>query len=144
MYGSASLIDYVNRIRAPFCCNALVQAAGIAALEDTSHQAAVLAHQQKMLPWFMKKLTDLGYTYVPSVTNFVLVEFPAEGPCTAQTAYLRLAKDGYIVRPVDGYGLPNHLRITLGLQEHMDNVVHILDTFLHDSSGQYDIKQHVG
>jgi histidinol-phosphate aminotransferase len=141
MYAQEHIIDYVNRIRAPFCCNSLVQGAGCAALQDVAHQAAVKAHHEQMMPWFMDQLRGLGYSFVPSVTNFVLVEFPAEGACHADAAYLRLAQDGYIVRPVTGYGLPNHLRITVGLKEDMEQVVEILRSFLHDYMHECDIKQ---
>ncbi len=139
MYGPAQIIDWVNRIRAPFCCNSGVQEAGIAALVDVEHQDLVRHHQQTMLPWFMDKLGTLGLNYVPSVTNFVLVEFESEGPFTADAVYLRLAEDGYIVRPVKGYGLPNHLRITLGAQKDMEAVVSILESFLDDYLPKYGI-----
>lgn len=126
MYGPTNIIDYVNRIRAPFCCNSLVQESAGAVLEDSAHQEAVLAHNNEMLPWFMGQLQDLGLAFIPSVTNFVTVEFPTSGPCSAESVYLRLAKDGYIVRPLKAYGLNNHLRITMGLAEHMQSVVNLL------------------
>ncbi len=141
MYGPECLINYVNRIRAPFCCNSLVQDVAIAALEDEGHQEAVMAHNRQTLSWFMAQLDALGLNYIPSVTNFVTVEFSKHGACSAEGVYLRLAEDGYIVRPIPGYGLPDHLRITMGLQEHMEKVVQILSSFLNDSLPKYGISK---
>src|SRR5690606_13243521 len=129
-----------NRIRAPFGCSGLVQHAGIAALEDSAHQQAVLHHHQTVHPWFSAKLKELGLKFVPSVTNFILVEFPSNGPHTAELAFLHLAEKGYIVFPVKGYGLMNHLRITLGLKEDMEKVIQILRSFLNASLPKYDIE----
>lgn len=140
MYAPNYIIDYVNRIRAPFCCNSQVQEVAIAALADVEHQNAVRAHNQMILPWFMEQLRTLGLNFIPSVTNFVTVEFPSEGPVTAESVYYRLAKDGYIVRPIGGYGLTNHLRITLGLKQDMEKVVQILSSFLDDSLPKCVIK----
>jgi histidinol-phosphate aminotransferase len=130
MYGPLYLMDYVNRIRPPFCCNSLALSAAKAALTDDEHQQEVLSHQQTMMQWFTDQIKLLDLNFIPSVTNFVTVEFPPEGPYTANAAYLRLAQDGYIVRPLKAYGLPNHLRITLGRLEDMEAVVRILKLLL--------------
>lgn len=128
MYSSPQIIDVINRIRLPFCCNSLVQEAGMAALSDVAHQEKVRSHNSTMLSWFMGELDKLRLPYVPSVTNFVLTEFQPEGPTSADNVYLYLAREGYIVRPVKGYGLPNHLRITLGLEEDMRALLSLLGT----------------
>lgn len=133
IYGPPYIIEYINRIRAPFGCNVLAQHAGVAALEDSTHQQAVLHHHKTVHPWFSAELKELGLKFVPSVTNFILVEFPSQGPHTAEAAFLCLAEKGYIVFPVKGYGLTNHLRITLGLKEDMDGVVQTLRSFLNTS-----------
>lgn len=140
IYGPPYIIEYINRIRAPFGCSSLVQHAGIAALEDSAHQHAVLHHHQTVHPWFSAKLKELGLKFVPSVTNFILLEFPSNDPYTAEAAFLSLAKEGYIVFPVKGYGLMNHLRITLGVKEDMEGVVQILRSFLNASLPKYDIE----
>ena len=138
-YGPAYIVDYINRVRTPFCCNLLAQHAGIAALEDTKHQQMVRDHFQSVHPWFSVQLKDLGLKFTPSVTNFILVEFPVKGMHTAEATYLSLAEKGYIVRPLVPYGLMHYLRITIGLRKDMEGVVQTLRSFLGASLPEYDI-----
>jgi histidinol-phosphate aminotransferase len=73
-------------------------------------------------------LTALGLTIHPSVGNFVLVRF--EDAATADAANAALASDGLIVRAMGGYGLPECLRITIGLESENKRVVASLTRFL--------------
>jgi histidinol-phosphate aminotransferase len=82
------------------------------------------------LPWLAGELASLGLKVVPSVGNFVLVEFPASGPKSAAAANAFLNTRGIIPRAVANYGLPNHLRITVGLEHEMRAVVATLAEFL--------------
>ena len=65
-----------------------------------------------------------------SSANFILVEFPRSPGKTAAEAEAFLASRGLIVRGVAGYGLPSHLRITIGLEEHNRALVAALAEFL--------------
>jgi histidinol-phosphate aminotransferase len=70
----------------------------------------------------MQRLTDgfrgLGLAWIPSYANFVAVEIPRKGPePRAGAVYQKLLRQGVIVRPVGGYGMPDHLRVTIGLPE---------------------------
>jgi len=113
-YGIAQqeLTDLMNRVRQPFNVNAVAQAAAVAALADD----AFLARSYELNLRGMQQLTEafdaLGLEYVPSVGNFVLVKV---GP--AAKVYQELLKRGVIVRPVANYGLPEWLRITVGLPQ---------------------------
>jgi histidinol-phosphate aminotransferase len=113
-YGLAQqeLTDLMNRVRQPFNVNTVAQAAAVAALADD----AFLARSYELNLRGMQQLTAafeaLGLEYVPSVGNFVLVKV---GP--AARVYQELLKRGVIVRPVANYGLPEWLRITVGLPE---------------------------
>jgi histidinol-phosphate aminotransferase len=81
-------------------------------------------------PWLSQQLGGLGLEVVPSQANFVLVGFPATPGRTAKEAEAWLAARGLIVRGVGNYGLPNHLRITLGLEEHNRAVIDGLAEFM--------------
>jgi histidinol-phosphate aminotransferase len=72
----------------------------------------------------------MGLDVVPSEANFVLVGFPAAPGRTAAEAAAALEAQGYIVRGVRNYGLPNHLRITIGLETHNRAVVDVLAGFM--------------
>ncbi len=107
-----ALTDLLNRVRHPFNVNSLAQAAALAALGD----AAFLAQSDELNRSGMQALEQgferLGLPYVPSKANFVLVKVGA-----GARVYQELLKRGVIVRPVTNYGLPEWLRVTVGLPQ---------------------------
>ena len=129
-YGPEHLIDAMDRIRLPFNVNAPAQAAAVAALGDEVFQQASLGLVNEWRPWLTEQLGALGLEVVPSMTNFVLVGFPERAGTTAQEAEALLAQNGLLVRPVGAYGLKNHLRITVGRQEHNRALVQVLKSLL--------------
>jgi histidinol-phosphate aminotransferase len=129
-YAPEAISDAVNRIRPPFNTSIAGQAAAVAALADEDFQAAALAHVVRWRPWLTQQLGGLGLEVTPSAANFVLVGFQNAGAANARNAEDFLARRGLIVRGVAGYGLPNHLRITIGLEEHNRAVVDALADFL--------------
>jgi histidinol-phosphate aminotransferase len=110
------LTDLLNRIRQPFNVNTLAQAAAIAALGDQAFlqkSAALNAEGYRTLTAAFERL---GLEYVPSDGNFVLVRVGDDDGAGAHVN-LELLKQGVIVRPVGNYGLPQWLRVTIGLPE---------------------------
>ena len=122
----APVAELLNRVRHPFNVNAPAQAAAIAALGDRGHIARSVALNRSEMARVTAGLEQLGLGYIPSVGNFVTVDLgqPA-GP--VDQALLRL---GVICRPVGNYGLPNHLRITIGLPEENDRLLAALPAAL--------------
>lgn len=112
-YCPPAIFDVLNRVRGSFTINAAAQAAGIAALQDTEHLDKAIAHNQQWLAWMNKELTNLGLTVLPSKANFVLARFQDAETC--QAAHRFLLERNVITRTVDGYKLPEALRITIGL-----------------------------
>lgn len=110
------ITDMLNRIRQPFNVNSLAQAAAIAALNDS----AFLQQSAKLNAEGYRQLTqafdEMGLEYVQSFGNFVLVKVGDDDGAGARVN-LGLLKKGIIVRPVGGYGLPQWLRISIGLPE---------------------------
>jgi histidinol-phosphate aminotransferase len=104
------LTDLLNRVRQPFNVNSLAQAAATAALDD----AAFLRQSYDINKAGKKTLYEafgkLGLEYVPSYGNFILVKVG-----DAAAVNLALLKRGVIVRPVAGDGLPEWLRVSIGL-----------------------------
>ena len=113
-YGLAQreLTDLLNRVRQPFNVNSVAQAAAVAALADTSFVARSYELNLRGMQQLTEAFRSLGLEYVPSVGNFVLVKVGR-----AARVYQELLKRGVIVRPVANYGLPEWLRITVGLPE---------------------------
>jgi histidinol-phosphate aminotransferase len=130
MYGPASVVDAVNRIRGPFNVNTPAMLAGIAAIEDTAHIETSRTHNARWLPWLTEEIGKLGLEVTPSVANFVLVHFPTAKGRTAQDADQFLLSRGLILRQVGTYHLPNALRLTVGTEEANRLVVAALRDFM--------------
>ena len=128
MYGPAGIVDVMSRLRQPFNVNSAAQIAGIAALEDISHTDASRTNNDIWLPWLSAELTKLGLEPVPSVGNFLLVGFGSKERAVAANDWLM--NDGLIPRLVAGYGLPEHLRITVGTEAEVKAVQASLARFV--------------
>ena len=109
-----AVTDLMNRIRQPFNVNSLAQAAAIAALNDKEFLAKGAANNSAGYRQFVEAFEELGLEYVPSFGNFVLVRV-GDAPEAGARVNLELLKQGVIVRPVGNYGLPNWLRVSIGL-----------------------------
>ena len=105
-----SVADMLNRVRQPFNVNALAQAAAIAALGDAGYVAESARLNREGLRRLEEGLAALGVATLPSHGNFILARVG-----DAARIYGDLLRQGVIVRPVAGYGLPEWLRITVGL-----------------------------
>jgi histidinol-phosphate aminotransferase len=116
------LTDLLNRVRQPFNVNSLAQAAAVAALADQpflDKSAALNAAGYKTLT---AAFDALGLEYVPSHGNFVLVRVGDDDGAGARVN-MGLLKEGVIVRPVGNYGLPQWLRVTIGLPAENESFV---------------------
>ncbi len=129
-YCPAGVADALNRIRGPFNVTAPALAAGEAALADREFTDRVRAHNDRWLPWLSQALTDLGLTVPPSVGNFVLVRFPGGNGRDAEAANAFLMARGIIPRTMAGYGLPDSLRVTVGLEDELRELVAALAEFM--------------
>jgi histidinol-phosphate aminotransferase len=130
-YGPAEIIAAMDRIRLPFNTSIPAQRAAVAALADDDFQQRSIALVGQWRPWLEQQLGGLGLDVVrPSAANFVLVGFPKVPGRTAIEAEAYLASKGYLVRGVSNYGLPDHLRITIGLEHHNRAVIDALADFL--------------
>ena len=110
------LTDLMNRIRQPFNVNTLAQAAAIAALNDHEFLAKGAALNLAGYKQLTEAFDKMSLHYLPSAGNFVLVKV-GDDDSAGSRVNLKLLKQGVIVRPVDNYGLPQYLRISIGLPE---------------------------
>jgi histidinol-phosphate aminotransferase len=130
MYGPQHVVDAVNRVRGPFNVSAPASAAGIAAIQDSGHVARSVAYNEKWRGWLTVEIAKLGLRVTPSVANFVLIHFPAEGGRTAAEADKLLTSRGVILRQVKAYGLQNALRMSIGCEEANRLAVATLSEFM--------------
>jgi histidinol-phosphate aminotransferase len=111
--GDAELIALIGRARHPFNVNSLAQAAARAALGDPEHVARVRELTHRGLDQLEKGARELGLRCTPSDANFLLIEVGEAAP----RLYEALLRQGVITRPMAGFGLTRHLRVTAGLPE---------------------------
>lgn len=128
-YAPAEMISAMERIRAPFNVSLPAQFAAAAALKDKDFQQESRELVLQWRPWLTQQLGGLGLEMGQSQGNFVLVGFPKAGK-TAAEAEGFLASKGVLVRGLANYGLPHHLRITIGLEAHNRLVVDTLADFM--------------
>lgn len=129
-YAPEAIVEALDRIRLPFNVNIPAQLAAVAALGDDDFQARSLALVEQWRPWLTQQLGGLGLEVTPSSANFLLVRFPTTPGKTSGEAEAFLASKGLLTRDVRGYGLPEHLRITIGLEQHNRGVIDGLAEFL--------------
>jgi histidinol-phosphate aminotransferase len=113
-YGLAHPVvaDLMNRVRQPFNVSSVAQAAALAALADDDFVDASRALNRQGMEQITSGLTRLALDFIPSYANFVSFRAPDAG-----AVYDRLLRLGVIVRPIAGYGMPDFLRVSIGLPE---------------------------
>lgn len=114
-YGIAhpEMAEWINRVRQPFSINRCAQSAALCALEDEQHLERSLTVTRDGLALLGNSLAEMGLTALPSLGNFVLFRTPVPGRGIARA----LLAFGVIVRPLDGYALPDWLRVTAGTDQ---------------------------
>jgi len=108
--------DLLNRVRQPFNVNNLAIVGAVAALTDHDF----LRESFELNVSGMQQLQDgckrIGIAWIPSYANFLTVEIPRLGnQSQAGAVFQKLLRAGVIVRPLAGYAMPDHLRVSIGL-----------------------------
>jgi histidinol-phosphate aminotransferase len=111
-----SVAGMLNRVRQAFNVSVVGLAGAAAALDDTDHVANAVRIAAAERVRVAARLETAGTRVLPSAGNFLLLH---AGP-KARDKFESLLRGGIIVRPLSGYGLPEHLRVTLGTPEQND------------------------
>jgi histidinol-phosphate aminotransferase len=119
------LIRTLNHVRQPFNVNAMAQAAALAALDDEEHLEKTRDMGFRGLQFFADGFADMNLEFVPSTANFILVK-----TVRGREVFSELQKRKVIVRPMNGYGLPGWIRITIGTPEQNRTTLHALREIL--------------
>lgn len=123
--GDATLLELVNRFRAPFNVNALAQHAALAALDQADWVMEKVAESKRERARLEAHLQDQGLLGVNSHANFVLLRH-----ARANEILLKLEDHGIIPRPLGVYGMPDYLRISVGRPEENSRFCQVLDETL--------------
>ncbi len=128
-FGMASfdVTNLLNRVRQPFNVSSFALAAAVAALKDTDFIEQSRALNTQGMAQLEQGFAKLGLNWIPSRANFIAVDVQRNG---AQV-FEALLKQGVIVRPVGGgYGMPNHIRVSIGLSEENSRFLQALERVL--------------
>jgi histidinol-phosphate aminotransferase len=121
-------ISLLNRVRQPFNVNAPAMAAAMAALRDANHVRRTREMVRAGLEYLMSGFRAMDLEYVPSVANFILVKVGK-----GRNVFQALQAKGYIVRPMDGYGLCEYIRVTVGTRDQNEGFLRALGDVLERS-----------
>jgi len=121
-------IELLHHVRQPFNANAMAQAAALAAIEDSEH----LEQTRRLIEAGLKQLRDglseIGVDFIDSEVNFLLVRTGR-----AREIFHELQRGKVIVRPMDGYGMPDMIRVTVGTEEQNRRFLEELERILNES-----------
>ncbi|HYD18334.1 MAG TPA: histidinol-phosphate transaminase [Patescibacteria group bacterium] len=118
-YCSPEVAGVVNRVRGAFNVNAPAQAAGVAALSDSDFLKRTIEMTTTGRAYLAENIGALGFRVLPSVGNFLLVEFGDK----AEDIRLSLKDKGIFIRQMGAYNLPRHLRVTVGTADDNQRLV---------------------
>lgn len=110
--GPREAVDAMNRVRQPFNVSAMAQAAAMAALNDEAYVARTRRLVASGLKQLEKGCRALKLEWIPSTVNFMMIRVGR-----GREIFDRLQRRGVIVRPMDGYGWPEYIRVTVGTRE---------------------------
>jgi histidinol-phosphate aminotransferase len=122
---SAPMIQLLNNVRQPFNVTSLAQVGALAGMDDSDHVRKTLEVNATGMAYLERELRRLEIDYVPSQANFILADVG-----DSRAVYDKLLRLGVIVRPVGGYGLPRHVRISVGIESENQRLVAALETVL--------------
>ena len=120
--GHPPFVAALEKIRQPFNLNSVAQAAAIAAIEDAEHLIATRSNNSEGLNFLENNLKKLGIKTVPSFANFILAEVG-----NGIEMFEKLQKHGIITRPMDGYKLPEWIRISVGSTEENKRCIEMIE-----------------
>lgn len=114
------LINYVTTVKNSlnhFPIDAVAQIAGVAACKNPAYYCECAKKVADEREKFQNFLSEKGWEYIPSKTNFVLVRNPK---VSGEQVYQKIKKEGILVRHFSTKGIEDYVRITIGTKEQMD------------------------
>ncbi len=119
--GPTNLIDVLSKVKLTFEPSNVAQAAGIACLEDDQYLEMALSVNAEGMTLIRSALDELNIPYAQSYANFVMMDLGS--PQRVQQVFEALMKKGVFVRPLNAFGLPQCLRVTIGKLEENEHFI---------------------
>lgn len=123
---SELICGLLNRLRQPFNVNSFALAAGIASLNDIEYLNRAIAVNKSGMQQIVESCKKFELSYIPSAGNFLTIDMGQP----AMPIYEKLLHKGVIVRPVSNYNMPNHLRVSIGLEAENQKYVGALESVI--------------
>ncbi len=120
-----AIADLLNKARTPFNMNLVAQAGALAALDDREHIARSVQMVREGRLQYELAFRAWGIAYIPSHTNFILAKVGK-----GREVFDKALAQGVILRHMDGYGLPEYIRITIGTQKENARCLEVLGNIL--------------
>lgn len=118
-FGPAELIKYFARVRTAFSVSSVAEAGALAALADEEHIRKSLDNNGAGTAWLTNKLCEMGLRVAPTFANFLYVETGEDGAALCK----RIQDEGIIVRPLNVWGAPLAIRVTVGTPEQNEKFI---------------------
>lgn len=133
--GHTPVLEAMNKLRTPFNLAGVSQAAALAALDDTEHVNRSIRENAAERTRLTRRLTELGLRPVASHANFIFIDIGPE----AQDLYNDLLHDGVIVRPLGWMGMPEAMRVSVGIAEENDKFLAVISRVLARREGKSEL-----
>ncbi len=127
---STEIADMLHRVRQPFNINHLAQVGALAAIADEEHYRRTIEMTRNGIRWLRSEMEKLGCHTYPTQANFFLADVG-----NGRKVYDALLLEGVIIRPMESYGYPSFVRITVGLPEENSRLIESLKKVLAGAKG---------
>jgi len=128
--GREDFVDCLYQVRDPFPVHRLAQVAAVAALNDEDHAVRSIQLVYEGKRFLYKELDRMGFSYVPSQANFILIDFEKD----SEKVFQDFLREGIIIRPGKVWGYPTFARVTIGRMEDNRRFIRALKKILRRSS----------
>jgi histidinol-phosphate aminotransferase len=135
-FGPAGLLAEINKIRMPFNTSGVAQAAALAALDDHQHVRQSVESNRAGQVQLEGGLRKLGIRFVPTVANFLLIEFGYDTEPLCQ----ELLHAGVIVRPMRWMGFPQAIRVSVGKHDENERFLRTLEDILSSKTAKSELE----
>lgn len=122
---SPEIADILNRSRLPFNVNTIAAKAACAALNDQEHVQKSIQSAREGMQQLKTGIQALGLAFIPSLGNFITVDVQ-----DSMQIYQKLLQQGVIVRPLNAYNMPRHIRVSIGTKEQNEKFLTAIETVM--------------
>ena len=122
---SEEIADFLNRVRQPFNANSLALIAGVEALNDKKHISESVDINKKGLALAEEFFEKLGFDFIKSYGNFISFDSKMD----SDKSFEYFLSKGIILRSLKVYEMPNHLRVSIGTENEMQQFFSTLEDY---------------